>query len=240
VTARLAVAALAVAALAAVPVKRSGPELALSGARGAIELSTSRPHAAILEVSDLRPGDTATGSVRVTNSGSAGARLRLAGSEPVDRPGSGGGRLSERLSLAIDEPGTAKEPVAVGPRAGCHDLGVLAAGESRSFRFTVRFSRQAGNAYAGASTTLTERWMAAAGDGCEPVGRREVRAGQESGGSGGAGGRVSGGGGDASGGHRAPGDSLPFTGAHLALTLAIALMLTTLGTALRRRMRSRP
>jgi hypothetical protein len=235
----LGAAALACAGLSALPpLEHSRPRLELSGATGAVDVSTSRPGTAIVSAHGLRPGDTATGTVSVRNRGAATARLRLSSSAARDTVGPGGGRLSERLIMSVAE--VSERPVrvrsgALGSLAGCHDLGPLRPGTSRAFRFTVRFERgtdRRDNAYAGSSASVDERWVAAAGGRCRAVaGERHVGGVRRDGRTGAAPGTAT-----RSGEHAA----LPFTGLELALLAGIGGALLAAGAALRRRERSRP
>jgi hypothetical protein len=222
---RLAIAAVALTCVTASMIEPSrGPELALSRASGAI--STSRPATAIVTARDLRPGDSATGTVRVSNRGEGDAQLRLSSSPAVDRPGTAGGHLSNRLVMTVEELPQRTRIASGNLRAiaGCHGLGRLRAGAARTFRFTVRFERSASdNAYAGASASVDERWTAGAAGGC---GMQKVKNEHRSSGAPGT------------PTHADP--SLPFTGLAVALLAVVGAALAAAGRALRRRIRPRP
>jgi hypothetical protein len=149
----LALAAIAMAVLATLP--RERPDLVLT-AGGALRLDNSRAGAAVLSAPNLRPGDSATGSVTVANRGDRPIRLRLQSSAPR------GGALAEVLDVTIGGVGGGT----LDQLAGCHDLGSLPAGAARTYRFTARLPRAVGNRYAGTSASADERWLAGAG--CEP------------------------------------------------------------------------
>jgi spore coat-associated protein N len=146
--------ALAVAAMAAIPHRGTEPLLALT-ASGALRLDNSHDGAALLSAPNMRPGDSAAGAVTVTNRGADPVRLRLHSS--VAR----GGPLGEVLLVSVGgvAEGSLRE------LAGCHDLGTLAAGEARTYRFAVRLPREVGNAYARTTASADERWVAGAGCG---------------------------------------------------------------------------
>lgn len=149
-----------------------GPVAVLTAASGPLAHSNSRAGQAILTAGGLQPGDERSGRVTIRNEGQQGA-LYLVAHAPQDSPGVAGGQLSERLSVAIaDESRAEPRTVAAGPLrtvAGCHPLGAFAAGESRTYRFTVAFAAgRADNAYAGASARVDYEWLqtAAALDAC--------------------------------------------------------------------------
>ena len=49
----------------------------------------------------MRPGEEASGSVTITNTGTVNAALSLAPEAPADTPGNGGGKLSNKLELLV-------------------------------------------------------------------------------------------------------------------------------------------
>jgi hypothetical protein len=149
--------ALALVAFAAFPHHRSVTALDLA-AHGAIRVDNSRAGAAILSAPGLQPGGTAYGAVTLVNRGAETTPLQLQSSPPS-------GRLSDTLDVRVED--SERGIVADGTLAelaGCHDLGSLPAGRSRTYRFTVRLKRAAGNGYAGSRASVDERWVA--GSGC--------------------------------------------------------------------------
>jgi spore coat-associated protein N len=157
----LAAGGIALAALLP-PAPDRGLELSASGA---LRIANSRDGEAVLSAADMRPGDQVSGSVTVLNRGTAPAHLRLHSSPPR-------GRLGEVLRMTIaGREGTLAE------LAGCRDLGTVGSGQSRTYRFTARLPRTAGNPYARASVSADERWVA--GSGCSPprvaISHRRVR-----------------------------------------------------------------
>lgn len=108
---------------------------------GPISLTSSRQEGAIFDLTNIAPGNSGAGEVTISNTGSAPGQLSLASVGLTNAPGRFGGTLSERLLLrleAVGSPGPASELYS-GQLASMPELrlGVLAAGESRTFRFVV-------------------------------------------------------------------------------------------------------
>ncbi len=215
--------ALVCASLAASPAPAGPSELALSGASGALRISSSRTGRAIVTGANMRPGDIASGSVAVANRSASPGLLFLAGSAVRDRPGPGGGLLSRRLDLTVAD---ARGQLAAGhvrSLSGCHPLGRIAAGEVRRFRFTVRFraGSEADNAYALSAAAVDVRWVARERGDCRARGRGEVLAEhRDARGLGGVSRR------------------LPFTGLELLVVAVSGFFLVAGGVALRCRLRA--
>src|SRR4051812_44653640 len=82
---------------------RSAPaELALSTS-GAVEVGNSREGQAILVARGLTPGQSAEGTVTISNAGDAPGSTRLAPTDLVDVPGPGGELLSQRMVLEVTD-----------------------------------------------------------------------------------------------------------------------------------------
>src|SRR3712207_8818217 len=116
----------------------------------------------------FRSGQSVAGSVSVTNTGEAPARLLLHSSVPRGAAGPYGGRLGDVLRVKVDDRAR-KQTIAAGKLAaltGCHDLGKLAPGATRTYAMTASFPRggPSDNAYARANVTVDERWTAGAAD----------------------------------------------------------------------------
>jgi spore coat-associated protein N len=163
-----AAAALGCAALAASP-RPEHPQIALRAAHGAVRVENSRDGRAIIAAGNLRPGQTVTGSVSVTNSGEQPARLLLRSSLPRGVAGPYGGRLGDVLRVRIEQHAARDRTIAKGRLvevAGCHDLGKLAPGRTRTYAMTATFPRgdRRDNRYARARVTVDERWTASAAD----------------------------------------------------------------------------
>jgi hypothetical protein len=163
----VAAVALACAAVALWP-RPTHPAIALRAAHGAIAVTNSREGRAILAAGNLRPGQSVAGSVAVTNTGRAPARLLLRSSLPRAARGPYGGRLGDVLRVRLDDRVRARTVAAgrLADLAGCHDLGRLAPGATRTYALTATFPRggRRDNVYARASVSVDERWTASAAD----------------------------------------------------------------------------
>jgi hypothetical protein len=163
-TLALALACVATAALAGERPAKLG-HMAAAGA-----MSLSGPGGAILDVSGMRPGWSASGTVTLSNVGDAGGRLSLGRTGLSDVAGRGGGRLSAALVLRVEELVPAPRIVYEGSLDGLAllDLGAIAGAEVRTYRLTVTLpdtGRPAGplsgdNAFQGASTRVDWLWTA--------------------------------------------------------------------------------
>jgi hypothetical protein len=115
------------------------PPLQLS-ASGSISLSNSDDGAAIFNLPNLGPGDGGQGEVTIANNGSLPGALALASLDRSDAPGIYGGTLSERLQLRLDDVSSGTAVEAYSGQLGAMpelQLGNIAAGESRTYRFLV-------------------------------------------------------------------------------------------------------
>lgn len=136
-----------------------------TAATGDVKLANSRGGAAIVSAAGMNPGDAVTGSVTISNSGDAPAKLALSKSQLVDNPGVGGGRLSDALYLSVDDLSIGRRvyegPLASMPR---FPLAPIPAGGHHAFRFVVRMSQTRGDAYQLSSTSVRFDWSATAGE----------------------------------------------------------------------------
>jgi spore coat-associated protein N len=136
-------------------------------AAGTISQSNSKANAAILTGSNLVPGNTATGTLVIKNTGSANGTFTLAAATPVDTPASPG--LSKYLTLTIVDNGdptcTTSCPAAVTLYSGTINaepatlaLGTFTPNQSHQYTFTMTFPNNGttggDNAYQGASTSV--------------------------------------------------------------------------------------
>ncbi len=141
----------------------------LTSSSGALKITNSREGQAILTAVPMVPGGTATGTVDLENSGDRAEELTLDAEEAVDTPGPGGGRLSERLLLDVEDVTVADALKAVysGGLTGFErtDLGTLAKGADRTYRFVVTFAdggpNGADNAFQGSSASIGFEWTVA-------------------------------------------------------------------------------
>ena len=134
---------------------------------GTISQSNSKAGAAILTASNIVPGNTATGSVTIKNTGSANGTFTLSPATPVDTPASPG--LSKKLTLTIVDQGdptcVTSCPANVTLYTGTIfaepstiALGQFVPNAQHSYKFTMTFpdggTGGADNAYQGASTSV--------------------------------------------------------------------------------------
>jgi spore coat-associated protein N len=143
------------------------PRLALSSAGGALAITNSKDGATIFRAQDMRPGEEASGSVRIGNASAASAVLSLSRTTAGSDPGTGGGSLESRLQLLVIDKTHVHLPVTVyaGNAIGLQavDLGTFAPVETRDYLFVATLpDRRDGtdNAYQGTSLTLNFAWTA--------------------------------------------------------------------------------
>src|SRR4051794_8924515 len=130
-----------------------------TAATGNVKLADSRGGGAIVSAAGMNPGDSVTGSVTISNSGDAPAKLALSKSQLLDSPGVGGGRLSDALYLSVDDLSIGRR-VYEGPLASMPSfpLAPIPAGGRHAFRFVVRLPQTRGDAYQLASTSVRFEW----------------------------------------------------------------------------------
>ena len=140
---------------------------------GTLTMSNSRPDAAVLTASGLRPGESKDGTVDIANTGSLSGVFTLARGALNDSDG--GTPLSSKLNAVIDDCGAfdgTTEPVCgdgddVNRYTGTvkdmttHALGTFSGGEKHRYRFRVTLDGSANNAYQGDSSTVGFVWNAA-------------------------------------------------------------------------------
>ena len=139
---------------------------------GAIQHSNSRDGQAVLSAANMRPGDSAGGTVTIANSGNGSGAFTLETSGLTDVPGPGGGRLASALRLSVRDEGSART-VYSGSLDGLSAvaLGTWAADESRTYRFDVSLpsSAPAQNSLQASNARIAFRWRSAAADAPPPV-----------------------------------------------------------------------
>jgi spore coat-associated protein N len=138
---------------------------------GTISQSNSKASAAILTASNIVPGNTATGTVNIKNTGSASGTFTLTHTVATDTPASPG--LSKKLTMTVTDLGdpacVSSCPAAVTVYTGLMSampttipVGVYPAGATHAYQFTMTFPDSglngADNAYQGASTTVEYNW----------------------------------------------------------------------------------
>jgi spore coat-associated protein N len=139
---------------------------------GTISHSNSKASAAILTASNIVPGNTATGTVDIKNTGSASGTFTLTHTTPVDTPVSPG--LSKKLTLSIVDQG---DPACVTAcpafvtlytgtifaQPASIALGAFPAGATHRYVYTETFpdggTGGADNVYQSASTTVDYNWF---------------------------------------------------------------------------------
>jgi hypothetical protein len=164
--ARLAIAAVAalVAWAAVATLARAQPaQVDALSVTGAVRLASDHDGTAALLADHLVPGGSASGTVRLANTGDADGLVELAQTGVTDVPGAGGGRLSQALRLRVEDV-TAGAPVVLsdGPLTGLTQLpiGRLVAGRTRVLRLTATLPATSGNTLQGASVRMDWTWGA--------------------------------------------------------------------------------
>jgi spore coat-associated protein N len=173
-------AALLVALLAVGAVVGSGASFTSKSANpsntfsaGNLAQSNSKEGTAVLTATKMVPGSSTNGTVVITNSGDVAGTFNLSKTSLTDTPGANGGQLSSVLDLKVEDVTNAGSPKAVYSgkvgAMGAQSLGSFAAGEARTYKFTVTFpdggtpsSPTTGdNAFKGSSMSVGYQWDAA-------------------------------------------------------------------------------
>jgi spore coat-associated protein N len=183
---RLALGALLTLLLAAAAVVGSGADFTASSANpsntfaaGTMTILNSKEGTAVLSATNLRPGNSAVGTVDIQNSGSLSGAFTLTRTTPVDSDASN--PLSGKLNLTVVDCGTFVG--ATPPTCGDGDdvtkygsgtvaqmgtvghtvsaLGSYAASEKHRYQFTVVLDTSAGNVYQGDTSSVEFDWNAA-------------------------------------------------------------------------------
>jgi hypothetical protein len=140
------------------------PEARLQLVDGTLSMSNSRDGAAIFSANNMRPGQPATGTVTIANTGSVSGDFSLSSFGVTDVPGRGGGLLSTALSATVSDvtDGASPRQVYAGPLGSMpkRPLGALGPGEQRTYSFTVALPLLAANLndVQGGSVTIGYRW----------------------------------------------------------------------------------
>jgi len=183
---RLALGALLTLLLAAGAVVGSGADFTASSANpantfasGTLSILNSKEGTAVLTASNLRPGNSSTGTVDIQNTGGLSGAFTLSRTAPVDSDSTN--PLSSKLNLTVTDCGTWAG--ATPPTCGDGDdvtkysagtiaqmgttghlvtgLGTYAANEKHRYQFTVQLDSSAGNAYQGDTSSVEFDWNAA-------------------------------------------------------------------------------
>lgn len=124
-------------------------------ASGTLTQTNSRDSAAIFTGTNLRPGDSVTGNVTITNTGTLAGTFSLTESSVVNQFSANVLRLkiTDTTTGVVVFDGNFGAVATVG-------LGSLAAGEARSYQFVTTLAATAGNVDQGRSATATYEWDA--------------------------------------------------------------------------------
>jgi spore coat-associated protein N len=140
---------------------------------GNLAQSNSKEGAAVLTATKMVPGETTSGTVTITNSGDVAGTFTLSRSSLSDTAGPNGGKLSGQLDLKVEDVTIAGSPVSVYSgkvdAMGAQSLGSFAAGEARTYKFTITFPNggtpssptTGDNLYKGSSMSVGYQWDAA-------------------------------------------------------------------------------
>jgi hypothetical protein len=116
------------------------PQLGRMSAQGPVSLSSSKNGVALLQGTGIKPGDSVTGLVTLTNKGNRAGKLSLMLSGLRDTPGFYGGRLSSVLQLRIDDLSTGSAPVQTTlARTTPVALADLKGRQTRTYKVTATF-----------------------------------------------------------------------------------------------------
>ncbi|MEE4274528.1 MAG: TasA family protein [Thermoleophilia bacterium] len=132
---------------------------------GVLTHDNSDADSAFMTIDDMVPGETRTGSVTLTNTGSVDGDLWLTQTSFVDTPGGNGGNLSDVLDIEITQGATV---VYSGPLnlMGTEAAGTLAVGIATQYDWAVTFpdgglpggATTGDNAYQGSSVDVRYDW----------------------------------------------------------------------------------
>ena len=135
---------------------------------GTLSMSNSKNNAAILTASNMKPGDTATGSVDITNTGSVSGAFTLSKTALTNSDGSN--PMANKLNLVVTDCGTdfdcstgASSNVYTGTLAAMGTgiaLGNFAGGAEHRYEFSVALDSSADNNYQGDNSVATFTWDA--------------------------------------------------------------------------------
>jgi spore coat-associated protein N len=139
-------------------------------ATGTLSILNSKEGLAVLTASGMKPGDSATGTVDVQNTGSLSGAFSLSRSNIVDSDGAN--PLSAKLNLVVKDCGDfslgtptcdAGDPQKYSgtiAAMGSSALGTFAANEKHRYQFAVTFDSSADDAYQGDNSSVKFDWNA--------------------------------------------------------------------------------
>ena len=125
----------------------------LTAAEGSLRIANSKDGRAVFSASDMAPGETVAGKVRIANPNLIPFRMRVASDRPAPGP------LGEaiRLTLKRGEAIVYRGPMS---RFRREVLGTFPPEASRTYRFAAYLPRSAGNELQGTTTDLDLTWTA--------------------------------------------------------------------------------
>jgi spore coat-associated protein N len=123
---------------------------------GAVSISNSEAGQALFNADGVRPGQAVTGEVTIGNDGNRPGRFTVRVVDVVD---TGAAPLSERVELVLLDD-DAELRAATPAQFGELDLGVIAPGQSRDYRFVATLPSSAGNSFQGSGLSLGFEWHA--------------------------------------------------------------------------------
>jgi spore coat-associated protein N len=140
---------------------------------GQATVSNSKNGTAILS-GRVGPGDSLSGTVTISNIGSAAGGFTLELSHLTDTPGPGGGFFSRQLDLDVEDVTLASAPIAVfhGKLNSLNptSLGTFATGAARTYRFTVTWPPSSSDSSMyGSSMSVEFDWLAGDAASTPPV-----------------------------------------------------------------------
>ena len=152
---------------------RHAPQAQSKLAAGVLSQSNSKAGSAILSAGNLAPGDTSSGTVTITNTGTLAGQFELDKSGLSDVVGPGGGALSGALDLQVQDLNDDSEVYRGALDAmPTRPLGAFQPGESHTYRFTVGLPDRGDavdNLFEGATATVQYNWVAHADPAPDPV-----------------------------------------------------------------------
>jgi hypothetical protein len=182
---RLALGALLTLLLAAAAVVGSGADFTASSANpantfatGTLTISNSNEGAAVLSATGLKPGNSATGTVDIQNTGDLSGIFTLSRTAPLDSDSAN--PLSGKLNLTVVDCGTFASGTPVCGDSNdvtvynggtiaqmgtvghtVNSLGTYQANDKHRYQFTAQLDSSAGNAYQGDTSSVEFDWAAA-------------------------------------------------------------------------------
>ena len=166
----IAAVAVAVGSSASFTASSANPSNTFAG--GTLSILNSKEGLAVLTASDMKPGDSATGTVDVQNSGSLSGAFALSRSSISDSDATF--PMSAKLDLVVKDCGDfssgtptcdpgdqVKYTGTVAAMSSAVALGTFAAAEKHRYEFSVSVNTSAGNAFQGDNSVVPFTWNAA-------------------------------------------------------------------------------